>query len=273
MADEKKLQDLNFLHATTVTSGFTDENYYEYHRELARFNDSHGFTNVEYRTFRSPFVESCRDSACEHALQQNYDALMFVDADMVGYPPHAMVALVEDAYVKIPASDAVGAYCNLKNDPYLPTIDTGTGTWEPHLPGAGLLEVIRTGGAFLLIKTTALRKFGPPWFRTKIANKPFDALSGVDNYARCKLSGRNPFYHTPEWLSLKMAASEGGPGESGIGEDSGFCDRLRAAGGRIFVDTDIAVGHAGKEVIDWRRMKEAFEKREKVARQACGVLS
>jgi hypothetical protein len=147
----------------------------------------------------------------------------------------------------------VGAYCNLKSPPFLPTIDTGTGTWEPHFPGSGVLEVIRTGGAFIFIRAEALRRFGPPWFRQKISNKPLDALVNVDN------------------LSLKMVARQGGPGESGIGEDSGFCDRLKAAGGRIFVDTDIVVGHVGKEVITWQKLKESMDRRERNGRLAVGV--
>jgi hypothetical protein len=182
---ERKLRDLSFLCATTITAGFTDDAFYEFHRELARYNDAHKETtgSVEYRTFRSPFVEAARDDACKHMMEQNYDGLLFVDADMVGYPSHAMAALIEDAFIKVPASDVVGAYCNLKSDPFLPTIDTGTGTWEPHMPGAGILEVIRTGGAFLFVKATAIHKLGPP---------PLTWITSLD--ASCQVGTRSTIH-------------------------------------------------------------------------------
>jgi hypothetical protein len=245
--------------------------YAAHHEELRVFNERNGFQCIEYKRLPATLVESGRDAAIAHALQYNYDAVLQIDADMSPFQPNAMAHLLEQLFVNVPAADAIGAYCNLKAPPFLPTIDTGTGTWENHYPGGGVTEVIRTGGAFLMAKTSAFRKFGPPWFRTKISNKPLDALVNVDNFARCKLSGKNPFYDSADWLSLMMTAREAGPGESGIGEDSGFCDRLRAAGGHIFVDTDIVVGHVGKEVIDWRKHKEAMDKREEVARQAVGV--
>ncbi len=271
-APEQSNPELNILVATTITSGFVDEDYYNFHRELARWNDKYlTNVNVEYKDFRGPFVESVRDTAAEHTLKQGYNGLLFIDADMTGFPPNALATLLEDAFTKIPFADAVGAYCNLKSPPFLPTIDTGTGTWEPHYPGSGVLEVIRTGGAFLFIRAEALRRFGPPWFRSKISNKPLDALVNVDNFSRCKMSGRNKFFDTPDWQSLLMVAREAGPGEAGIGEDSGFCDRIKAAGGRIFVDTDVVVGHAGKEIITWQKLKESMDRQEKNRRLAVGV--
>jgi hypothetical protein len=61
------------------------------------------------------------------------------------------------------------------------------------------------------------------------------------------------------------------PGE--VGEDSGFCDRARNAGYRIFVNTDIVTGHIDTKVIDWRQHREAIEKLELQQRHVAGLLA
>ena len=156
----------------------------------------------------------------------------------------------------------------------LHTIDTGTGRWEEHYPGEGVLPVIRTGGHFLLTKTSAYRRFGPPWHRTRLAARPIDALAEVDNFARQHLSGENPFRALPAWDTLTQRAKEAsGAGPSSVGEDSGFCDALLAAGGKIYVDTDLWVGHVAKHVITPDMLKRELDLRRSRTRAACGVLA
>ncbi|NIV29482.1 MAG: hypothetical protein GWN58_08215, partial [Anaerolineae bacterium] len=116
--------------------------------------------------------EHGRDEACNHALQNNYDWILQIDADAAPIPPGSLERILNVAYVQQPDADVVGAYCQLKHPPFLPTIDTGTGTWEQIFPGEGVLEVMRTGGHFLLTKVPSLRRFGPPWFRTRLGMRP-----------------------------------------------------------------------------------------------------
>ena len=266
------LKETRGLVASIIISGVEQPEFGDAWTEMRVANDRAGYQQIEYRKFHAALVESGRDSACIHALEHGYDWVLQIDADMV-FPPESCIKLMEHLFVNIPHADAVGGYCNLKSPPFLPTIDTGTGTWEEWYPGSSIVEVIRTGAAFLMCKTSAFTRFGPPWFRVKISNKPLDALMNVDNFARCKLDGSNPLMKTPEWTALMADARQAGPGESGIGEDSGFCDRLKASGGRIYVDTDIVVGHLAKQgALTWTYLKASMKDHEAKRLLAVGVM-
>lgn len=234
-----------------------------------------GFKKLEWGTQNAMLVESGRDEAVHHALRNNYDYIVQIDGDAAPLPVDVVPRLVYDAFIAKPESDMVGAYSQLKAPPYLPTIDTGTGTWETHFPGQGIVEVIRTGGHCFVLKTgvpgVGARRFGPPWFRTRQAMSPVRAMADVDNFARIKLDGRNPFSDTLEWGTLLAAARGNSPMPTDVGEDSGFCDAMRAAGGRIFVDTDLVTGHITRKVIQWSDLKEAMDKRQRSVRLACGI--
>lgn len=236
---------------------------------LALYNASLGL-QIEYQTFPCQLVESGRDAICAHALRENYDYLLMYDGDAT-FSEDALARLLHTAFVTHPQADVVGAYAQLKGSA-IPTIDTGTGTWELHFPGEGTLEVIRTGGHFLLVKTPILRKFGPPWFRTRQAMRPIRALADLDNYARIKFDGRNPFSTTDDWQQLVELARAESPAESSVGEDSGFSDQVKAAGGRIFVNTDVLTGHLEVRTITPLDLKTKMREREERLRQAVGVL-
>lgn len=166
--------------------------------------------------------------------------------------------------------------CTLKGDWSLPTIDTGTGTWESWFPGSGVVEVIRTGAAFLLIKRHVFERLPDPWFRMRVPMRPLDALLEVDNYARIKLNGINPFKESAEWKQLEALAMadpslrEFVPAE--VGEDSAFSDRVKAAGMRMFVDTDCVIGHMEMTTRTAWDHKQALEKARTEHRQLCGLL-
>jgi hypothetical protein len=103
--------------------------------------------------------------------------------------------------------------------------------------------------------------------------RPVDALAEVDNYARIKLHGKNPFSETEEWQTLvHKIQEEGGGGVSAVGEDSGFCDALVSVGGRILVDTDIVVGHVGKKIYSPIDLRDAMTNLKNNNLYACGVF-
>lgn len=269
------IRPLRGLVATCITTGSVDPDYAGCREEMRVWNVENGLRNVEYRNFYCVLVEAGRDNVVEHALREGYDYVLQIDADAAPFPADALARLLARAYLEHPDSDAFGAYCQLKQPPYLPTIDTGTGTWEVHYPGEGVLPAIRTGAHFLLTKKSAFAKMGaPPYFRTRRALRPIDALAEFDNLARTRLGGSNPFARLPAWEELVEHAREnadGGPGS--VGEDSGFCDRLLASGGKLYVDTDLVAGHVARTHISPSMLKSAISERERAVRSACGVLA
>lgn len=267
------LRTLRGLVATCVGVGGVDADFAAAREEMRVFNVEHGFRAIEYRTEPCVLVEAGRDAVALHALQQGYDWCLQIDADAAPFPPDACLRLLQRAYVDAPDADAVGAYCQLKQAPHLPTIDTGTGTWEVHYPGEGLLPVIRTGGHFLLVKTAAYRRLGEaPWHRTRVAPTLLRTLSELDNAARQRFSNRNPFAALGEWDVLLEAARQEPQGAvSAVGEDSGFCDRLTAAGGRLYVDTDLVAGHVTKSFITPQMLKGHMDARARQVAAACGA--
>jgi hypothetical protein len=203
--------------------------------------------------------------------------LLFLDGDMT-FPPDTLMRLVQTAYGEIPHADAVGAYCPLRGELALPTIDSGTGTWESWFPGSGTVEVMRTGAACILTKRHVYEALKDPWYAVRVPARPIDFMAEVDNFARIKFDGVNPFRGLPnrEWERLEQCAEQDPatagnfvPGE--VGEDSGFCDRARNAGFRLFVNTDVITGHLETKTTTWQTHKEAVEKLEKQQRSFAGV--
>ena len=145
-------------------------------------------------------VDRARNQAVVQMLQAQpaLGWLLFVDGDAV-FAPDAMTRLLMTAYQTHPHADVVGGYCTLRGEPYLPTIDTGTGTWESWMPGNGVLEVMRTGSAFILLKRHVFERVPGPWYGTRNPWRPIDALAEVDNFAHTKFDGRNPLAETAEW--------------------------------------------------------------------------
>lgn len=86
-------------------------------------------------------------------------------------------------------------------------------TWDEPI-----VEVDATGGAFVLIPTTALEA---------VTGKPWPSLES-------RLASPAPEVY--RWVH-------------GLGEDLIFCQRAKDAGCRIFVDTRIEIGHVAKVVV------------------------
>lgn len=233
--------------------------------EMRSVCDKQGLHNVSWVTVPGTLVEKARNDAVFQMLKSNAQWLLQIDADMVGNPD-AVLRILQTAYGSAPWADVVGAYCPLRGPMALPTIDRGDGTWQNHYPNSGIMEVIRTGAAFLLVKRHVFERIPAPWFRVRQQLRIIDALAEVDNWARIKNNGQNPFVGLPErtWEKL-LAAAKADPSTHGqwehpaVGEDSGFCDRVKAAGMRLAVDTDIVLGHLDKRVQTWQDHKAAVE--------------
>ncbi len=233
---------------------------------------------VEVHHFGGSLVDKARNDACRAVLSGGPGFVLFVDGDMT-FAPDAVVRLVHTAYALQPHFDVLGGSCVLRGGA-IPTIDTGTGTWESHFPGSGTLEVIRTGAAFLLVKRHVLERMPPPWFACRFPMRRLDALYEVDNYALTKLDGTNPFRDLPgqpwerllDWASRDGEAQHPGPPSYEVGEDSGFCDRAKAMGFRIGVDTDIEIGHVDTQVLNGATHKQRMDEHDRQGRLLHGVL-
>lgn len=212
-----------------------------------------GVTNVGIQFVHGALVDKARNDCVRQLLASKMEWLWMIDGDMQFdadiIEPMFIAAFADDTW------DIVGGYCQLRGPPYLPTIDTGSGYWESHLPNSGIKEVIRTGGACMLVKRRVFEKMATPWFGVRTAGRPLDVLADFDNYCRMKFDGRNPFRDCPEWdLIEKCAVDEKRPvanadESNSVGEDSGFCDRAKALGFRIAVQTHAVMGHVDKKVI------------------------
>lgn len=249
-----------------------------------QYNEKNGVTNLTYTMMPGGLVDKARNDACRRMLSHRFpdgnvlQFLIFIDADMT-WGENALQRLLVTAYHTHTWADVVGAYCSLRGELALPTIDTGTGTWETHYPQSGVLEVMRTGGAFLLVKRQVCERIPDPWFAMRVPARPIDFMAEVDNYARIKFDGSNPFVGLPgdPWEKLQKIASidpsvvptNFTPIE--VGEDSGFCDRVKFHGMRIVVDTDIITGHVSRIVYDWRDHQKAMTERDRNIRLAMGI--
>lgn len=272
-----QIRPLRGLVATIVLTGSVMEEFAMCRENMRAWNVSQGLTSVEYMNLSAQLVEHGRDAACSHALNPNpkaneppYDYVLQIDADAV-FSEDALARVLTTAFVTHPHADVVGGYAQLKSPPFLPTIDTGTGTWEPIFPGEGVLPVMRTGGHFLLIKTPILQRFGPPWFRTRRSLRPIDALREVDNFSRIHHHGENVLAGEKWDALVGEATRQGGGGESAVGEDSGFCDAAKAVGATIVVDTNLVVGHIRKQLVTPEMLRDEMRKRERRMDAAVGV--
>lgn len=246
---------------------------------MRSFCDAQGLKNVRWEMMPGALPEKTRNEAVRQLLRDpNAAWLLQIDADMV-FPQDALLRMLSAAYGTHPHADAIGAWCPLRGELSLPTTDFGSGTWESSFPGAGMKEVIRTGAAFLLVKRHVFEALSDPWFRMRVPTRAMDALLEVDNFARCKLNGENPFKALPEWAQLEKAAKDDPsalpenfiPVE--VGEDSSFADRMRAAGFRLFVHHDVATGHVDSVVRGWQAHRDAMKEQDKWPRLASGLLS
>ena len=181
MTDQIQLTGLRGLVATVCTTGSIRPQFSQCLSNMRDWNTRNGFQQVEYRYFHAVLVEAGRDNAVKHMLQpspgeQSYDWMLQIDADAT-FPQDTLAKLLNTVYVTRPQFDAIGAYSTLKSWPYLPTIDTGSGTWEEHYPGEGILQVIRTGAHCLLTKQSCFQRVSDPWFRSKLHMQPAAAPS------------------------------------------------------------------------------------------------
>lgn len=247
--------------------------------EARSFTEEQGIKHLRYQAVQGALVDKARNDAMRRMLNSDSQWLLFVDGDMV-WEKDAFLRLLQAAYGTHSDLDVLGAYCSLRGDLCLPTIDTGTGTWESYYPGQGVVEVMRTGAAFLLVKRHVAERVPSPWFALRVPMRPLDAVAEVDTFCRTIFDGRNPFRNLPSgaWESLEAAATAHGSTQGPwvaeeVGEDSSFCDRVRNAGLRIGVQTDLVVQHLHTSAQSWPDHRKAMLEHDRQVRLASGLVA
>lgn len=251
--------------------------------DMQRHCYQQGLHNVSFTTIQGNLVDKARNEAAKVMLgNPNFKYLLFLDGDMLPAPDF-VAAMLTTAYGLCPWADAIGAWCPLRGKPFLPTIDTGTGTWESTAAGIGPIEVIRTGSAAILVKRHVFERMEFPWYGVRPAPRAIDVLAEVDNYARCKMDGKNPLREHAAWDVLERCARQDAHdlrarGQVGlvntlssVGEDSAFADRMKANGFRIVVNTNIVVQHLERHAITPDDHYKAMKESERMVRLAAGV--
>lgn len=247
--------------------------------EARSFTEAQGAKNIRWVHVPGALVSKSRNDAARSLLADpNAQWMLMIDLDMA-FPADAILRILRTAYATHPHLDLVGAYCNLRGEVGLPTIDTGTGTWEVWYPESGVKDVMRTGAAFLLVKRHVFERIPGPWFALRIPQRPLDAIAEVDTYCRTIFDGRNPFRGRPDgaWERMTELASEDRsavnwvPAE--VGEDSSFCDRVTAAGMRIGVDTSIQVQHITTQMQNWEHLRRKQDERAREERLLSGLTA
>lgn len=227
--------------------------------------------------FHGSLVDKTRNEAVRTMLADPAQQwLWFLDGDMV-WQPNLIDQILSTAFGEVPDADIVGGWCPLRSPPYMPTIDTGTGTWEPIPPGQGPIPVIRTGAACVLIKRHVYEKMQYPWYGIRNAPRPLDAMLEFDNYTRIKFDGRNPFRAMKEWGQLQQCAEQdamsGKPDGGTVGEDSSFADRAHALGFTIVVQTNAVCCHIDRKTITPEDHVQAMKDLRNRQMLASGVLA
>ena len=278
MADPQQIQIPSGMVCVT-TFGMITQQTTQCLLNARSFSEKQGLQNIQWLMIPGSLVEKARNEAVRQMLRAGHGWLLFVDGDCT-FDENAIIAMLQSAYGEMPAADAIGAWCPLRGELALPTIDTGTGTWESHYPGSGILPVMRTGGAFLLVKRHVFEAMKDPWFRMRVPARPMDFLGEVDNWLRIKFDGQNPFRNYGDYWQRAEKAAQDDPSivvenfvPVEVGEDSGFCDRAKLAGFNLFVNTNIACGHVDQKVLNWGDHKRAMEDAAKWQRLACGLLA
>jgi hypothetical protein len=155
-------------------------------------------------------VSVARDKVVQSFLDTNYDVLFFVDAD-VSWEPGALTRLATKR------EEFVGAAYPYKQEPVsFPVTWIREGALSPN--ESGLCEAHTIPGGFLGLKRSVFRKL-----REAYPGREYEH-HGQKFYA---------YFHCPP----------------GNGEDATFCKEWREIGGKVWIDTEVALSHweSGRE--------------------------
>ena len=173
-------------------------------------------------------IDEVRNLLVTDAMDNGCTHLIMLDTDQF-YPKHTIPRLLSYDL------DAVGALVYRRYPPFDPVMyrmrQDGEGYEHVHADemfSGGLVEVDATGCGCVMFKMDVFLKVPPPWF----VFKPLDG------------------------------------DQKNLGEDVGFCAKLRSAGYKIFVDTSLEVEHLATMSIN----RAAFELYQGLAKRYDNIV-
>lgn len=171
-------------------------------------------------------IDEVRNLLVLDALENQCTHLVMLDTDQT-YPRHVITRLLSHDL------DAVGALVYRRYPPFDPVMYRARpdSNGYDHVPekemfSGKLVEVDATGCGCVMFKTDVFHQVDPPWF----------------------------VFHPPKGEKMN------------IGEDIGFCAKLRRAGYKIFVDTSLEVEHLALMSVNrsaytlYRTLSEHYDK-------------
>lgn len=174
------------------------------------------------RVFAQTDIGHARSTLASRALHDGFEEILWIDSDIV---------FDANDVDKLRAHDApiVGGVYAVKGNRRLALVPLSKGEIVLGESG-GLLEVRYLGTGFMLTRRTV-----------------YDTIRRHHDLPSC--SGNPPV--VPYFRSVLTEDPALGPGVHYLGEDYSFCQRARAAGLGVWVDTSIRLGHIGPYVYHW----------------------
>ncbi len=182
-------------------------------------------------------TDVARNEICAGALEFGYDALLFLDADMV-HPISMVAALINHR------KPVVTARYHLKKPPFNAVVyvkhptQAGAHRYSTVHFGKGLVEIERGGAGALLIRSEVLQSIKD----RHIARQA--AVFDVPEWAKAYL----PNSETVEWFRYQYGPDA--TSHATTSEDFWFFRQAREAGFSCWCDYDIDVPHLGTQPID-----------------------
>ncbi|AMK19337.1 hypothetical protein [Sphingobium sp. MI1205] len=183
---------------------------------------AHGVPHVVV-LFEDSLVDRGRDRAAAAMLEGGFTHLLFIDAD-IEFRPHDVIRLLADDKDLV-----VGAYKkkNERDEYAISFLPDAAATLE-QCPDTGTVKIARAGTGFMMIRRTVFEQL----------RYAMPELHYVDHST---LTGSRPMVAYFEHIVRDGRRWS---------EDYTFCERWRAIGGDIWLDTAITLGHWGPHV--WR---------------------
>jgi hypothetical protein len=175
-----------------------------------------GVENIFYRIPGCSMLELARSSLAGYGMRSGADVLFWVDDDMT-YKPEDAIRLCQEAFAHqtlvgaVASQRTVRGKMNIKlahDPPYSMTM----------FDGGGLVEVVVVGFGMVAVSREVFARVG-------------ESLPDVHDLEE---GMTKPYF--------KTAISDDG---WWFGEDTSFCQRARAAGFKLYIDTTVRVGHKG----------------------------
>lgn len=173
-------------------------------------------------------IDKARNQVTSLCLDVDADVILWVDSDMTWKAQEALGMIAK--LVVEPSIDIVGAAGRKKRPDLTPdfcarwmTDDDGRTVMHP---GLGLIEAEKLGGAFLAMRTSALRAV---WNLAESEGRMFRMSPNEGAHDMCAQVWRTELRDGELW-----------------GEDYSFCVDARRAGLQVWLDPNVTLGHIGQ---------------------------